>query len=151
MPPDHPRQRVEPLLDGGEPGIVDDDRVGVAAGVEGQLAEPVDQRIRVLEQARQLGIDGGQVGAATDRDGEPVGGRFLVTAAGLGEGQRGSGDTGRVTEPEPLGLQLGVLAGPDADRVRGRRQDRAPAAALRRRCSPPAGRQTTASDAARQA
>ncbi len=115
MPPDHPRQRVEPLLDRGEPDIVDDDRVGVAAGVEGQLAEPVDQRIRVLQEARQLRIDSGQVGATTDRNREPIGGRFLLTAAGVGEGQRGPGDAGSVTEPEPLGLQLGILAGPDTN------------------------------------
>ena len=52
-----------------------------------------------------------------------------------------SSDAGRVTEPEPLGLELGVLAGPDPDGCRGPRRDRAPAAARRPRCSPRDARQ----------
>ena len=72
--------------------------------------------------------------------GEPVGGGLLVATARLGERQRASGDPSRVPEAEPLGLELGVLAGADPDRRRGPRRGRALAAARRRRCWRPAGR-----------
>ena len=86
--------------------------LGMAAGVEREFAKPVDERIGVLEQCRQPGVDRGQVSAAADRrQGQPVRGGLLVTATRLGQGQRAPGNSRRVPEAEPLGLQLGVLAG----------------------------------------
>jgi hypothetical protein len=85
--PHHARQRVEPFLDRDEAGFIDDGLLGVAAGVERELTQAVDERISLFQQRRKFGIDGRQVGAAPGGSSKPIGGGLLVAAAGLGQGQ----------------------------------------------------------------
>ena len=116
VPAGDPSQHVEAFLDGSEPSFIDGDLVGMAAGVQGKLAEPVDHRIGLLEQCRQSRIDGGKISTTAKRAREPVGRGLLVAGARLGECQGTSGDPAGMSEPQSLGLQLRVLAGADAQR-----------------------------------
>lgn len=73
MTPDDAREHVEAFLDRRQPPLVDGDLVRMAAGVESEVSEAVDELVRAFDERGQCGIDRGQVGALRGRRRETVG------------------------------------------------------------------------------
>ncbi len=83
----HPGQEVEALLHLAEPGLVEADRVGVAAGGGAELPEAVEQVGGLRGEVVEHRVDAGQRRRRVDRRREQVGGPgdLLVTCGGAAE------------------------------------------------------------------